>query len=181
MFSKKNWITFLQEWEEKLTRAEEQAEQFKRKYSAAKDSGGSSIMEDSRTISQRLAARSVEEDGASGYGSYRGRDSVRRGESVASLGSLAQHARTLVGSFACTGINDRTGGVLATEMAEGRQDGHNEWRESRRRSNSAPRNNGNGKSNFPSSSEQRHDSDYTNGGSSKPKSFREYSPRRVDV
>jgi hypothetical protein len=140
-------------------------------------------MEDSRTISQRLAARSAEDDGASGYSSTRGRDSVRRGESVASLGSgLAQHARSLVGSFACTGNNERTGSVLATELAEGRQDGQNEWRESRRRSNSAPRNNENGKSNLTSSSEQqRYDSDYTNGGSGKPRSFREFSPRRVDV
>lgn len=149
-----------------------------------KDSG-SSVMEDSRSLSQRLAARSTEDDGASGYSSTRGRDSVRRGESVASLGSgLAQHARTLVGSFACTGINERTGGVLATELSEGRQDGQDEWRESRRRSNSAPRNNdnSNSKSKFPSSSEQqRYESDYTNGGSGKPRSFRDHSPRRVDV
>lgn len=40
-------------------------------------------------------------------------------ESVASLSSgIAQHARSLVGSFACNGINDRTGGVLRTEIDE---------------------------------------------------------------
>jgi hypothetical protein len=47
----------------------------------------------------------------------------RATESVASMSSnLAAHAKTLVGSFACAGNNERTGQVLSTERAT------EEWR-----------------------------------------------------
>jgi hypothetical protein len=40
-------------------------------------------------------------------------------ESVASLSSgLAQHARSLVGTFACNGMSERSGGVMRTELDE---------------------------------------------------------------
>merc|ERR1712238_555111 len=42
----------------------------------------------------------------------------RATESVASMSSnLAAHAKTLVGSFACAGNNERTGQVLSSERA----------------------------------------------------------------
>ena len=137
----------MQEWEEKLTKSQEQAEQYKRKYMAVKEGNGSgaSYLEEARNMSQRLSAS--DDDYTSNI--PRSASKVPRGvESVASLGSgLAHHARSLVGSFACSGINERTGGVLASELAaERREDGNrprygeNEWRD-RRRSNSAPRTN----------------------------------------
>ena len=47
----------------------------------------------------------------------------RATESVVSMGgNLAAHAKTLVGSFACAGNNERTGQVLSTERAT------EEWR-----------------------------------------------------
>mmetsp|Transcript_16480 Transcript_16480/g.16471 ORF Transcript_16480/g.16471 Transcript_16480/m.16471 type:complete len:144 (+) Transcript_16480:108-539(+) len=50
----------------------------------------------------------------------------RATESVASMSSnLAAHAKTLVGSFACAGNNERTGQVLSTERAT------EEWRDRR--------------------------------------------------
>jgi hypothetical protein len=54
-------------------------------------------------------------------------------ESVASLSSgLAQQARSLVGSFACTGINDRTGGVLRTELHEEQRHDNSDYRRSQK-------------------------------------------------
>ena len=110
-------------------------------------------MEDARSLSQRLSSRSDEDPDhrPSFYDPNRtpGRGARSGVESVASLGSgLAQHARSLVGSFACSGINERSGGVLAAELAEGREDGRDdrylrdpEWRD-RRRGNGSPRSNG---------------------------------------
>ena len=165
--------TLIQEWEEKLTQAQDQADSYKKKYSVLKDGGA--LMDDARAMSSGLSAGDLEDSRSSGVprkGS--GIDRARSGvESVASLGSgLANHARSLVGSFACSGINERTGGILASELAaERREDAGNEWRD-RRRSFGANRN----------FSEQRHDNNAMNGTSAgKPRSFREYSPRRVDV
>lgn len=57
--------------------------------------------------------------GAGGYSSIRA--SAPRAGSQVSLGSgLANHARSIVGSFACAGGNPRSGGVVAHEMAENR-------------------------------------------------------------
>jgi hypothetical protein len=155
------------EWEEKLTHSHEQAEQFKKKYMSLKDGPG--FLDDARNIAHRLAP---DDDIHSAYAGS-SRSTSRRGvESVASLGSgLAHHARSLVGSFTCAGINEHTGGVLASELAaERREDANrqrydkNEWRD-RRRSSSAPRGNNDG-ANVDQS-----------------RSFRDHSkiPQRVDV
>ena len=109
------------------------------------------LLDDARNLSQRMSA---EEDVHSTLPNL-ARASSRRAvgvESVASLGSsMAHHARSLVGSFNCGsgGINERTGGKLASELAERREEatrqryGENEWRD-RRRSSSAPRSANNG-------------------------------------
>ena len=121
----------MQEWEEKLNQAQEEADTYKKKYLGVKDSG--SMMHEARMVSQRLAANMGAQSGhhdesvsfqSGGTGDISGGYPRSRGvESVASLGSgLAQQARTLVGSFACAGQNERSNGVLATELSEGRQD-----------------------------------------------------------
>jgi hypothetical protein len=119
---------------------------YKRKYNKLKDN---SYLDEARSLSMGLTSKSEEDNDFHRGGSY---DTHRSGrgprsgvESVASLGSgLAQHARSLVGSFACSGINERTGGVLAAELAEGREDGERygrdpERRDRRRNSNGSPR------------------------------------------
>jgi hypothetical protein len=65
------------------------------------------------------------------------RPEIKKGvESVASMGSsLAQHAKTLVGSFACAGNNERTGQVLVSERAT------EEWRGRRNAAAAATRDN----------------------------------------
>lgn len=84
-------------------------------------------------MSQKFVHKSMEEESASALGgagrmgSFRStanRPEFQRSvESVASMGSnLAQHAKTLVGSFACAGNNERTGQVLVSERAT------EEWR-----------------------------------------------------
>jgi hypothetical protein len=75
------------------------------------------------------------------FRSAKSRPEFQKGvESVASMGSsLAQHAKTLVGSFACTGNNERTGQVLVSERAT------EEWRG--RRSAAAARDAATGTSN----------------------------------
>eukprot|EP00339_Tiarina_fusa_P025972 CAMPEP_0117001472 /NCGR_PEP_ID=MMETSP0472-20121206/3464_1 /TAXON_ID=693140 ORGANISM="Tiarina fusus, Strain LIS" /NCGR_SAMPLE_ID=MMETSP0472 /ASSEMBLY_ACC=CAM_ASM_000603 /LENGTH=584 /DNA_ID=CAMNT_0004701499 /DNA_START=190 /DNA_END=1944 /DNA_ORIENTATION=- len=144
------------EWEEKLNLAQEQADSYKNRYLGLKDAG--SIMQDARALSQRLssnAASGTQEEmsfQASSQGLPPSFSRSRGVESVASLGSgLAQQARTLVGNFACAVPNERSQGVVATELAEGRQD--SDWRN----------NNNSGAS------------------KGKPRSFREFSPRGVDV
>jgi hypothetical protein len=124
----------LQEWEEKLNQAHDQAEMYKRKYMTVKDGKETSLMEEARSMmSQTVVHKSMEEESTSGLGgvgksaSFRSaanRPEFQRGvESVASMGSnLAQHAKTLVGSFACAGSNERTGQVLVSERAT------EEWR-----------------------------------------------------
>ena len=90
------------------------------------------MMQEARMVSQRLAANMGNQSGrpddsmsfqSGGTGDMSGGYPRSRGvESVASLGSgLAQQARTLVGSFACAGPNERSNGVLATELSEGPQ------------------------------------------------------------
>ena len=80
-------------------------------------------------MSQRLMSQNGDEEGGMGAGPAsfmspgRSGDFPRRAESIASLGSsMAHHARTLVGQFHCASLNERNGNVVATEMAEGRQD-----------------------------------------------------------
>lgn len=112
------------EWEEKLTRAEENSEKYKQKYLNLKENKeAASFMEEARNMSQRLVSgKSEQEDehSMSFMSQKSGGDRAKRAESIASLGSsMAHHARTLVGQFACAGMNEHTGTVLATELAEG--------------------------------------------------------------
>eukprot|EP00934_Nitzschia_sp_Nitz4_P004382 Nitzschia sp. Nitz4//scaffold390_size11914//8569//10291//NITZ4_009015-RA/size11914-snap-gene-0.13-mRNA-1//1//CDS//3329550189//4372//frame0 len=122
------------EWEEKLHQSEAKTEQFKQKYMSLKQGQGpATFMADARTNMSR-GFSSVEEDDKAGA-LPRGMGSRGGAESIASLGSsMAQHARTLVGQFACTTLNDRNGPVLATELAEQgttaqQRYGHQEWRQ----------------------------------------------------
>jgi hypothetical protein len=127
---------------------------------------GGAYMDEARNTS--LPSRGTgEEDGSTGFQSFNSATQrVRGAESIASLSnSMAHHARTLVGQFNCTGMNDRMGPILATEMAEGREDGRSaqrhgdqEWRDRRPNLDSAaakkafaaqPRNGSKTYQNFP--------------------------------
>jgi hypothetical protein len=125
-----------QEWEEKLNQAQEQADMYKRKYDTVKDGKETSLMEEARNaMSQNFPQKMQEQQGNfDGLGALGGsirstanRPEFQKGvESVASMGSsLAHHAKTLVGSFACAGNNERTGQVLVSERAT------EEWRDRR--------------------------------------------------
>mmetsp|Transcript_5166 Transcript_5166/g.10684 ORF Transcript_5166/g.10684 Transcript_5166/m.10684 type:complete len:137 (-) Transcript_5166:262-672(-) len=94
-------------------------------------------MEDARSIMSQKFSQTLSMNDSSGdlrqesdsigrsstFRSAAGRPEFKRAsESVASMGSnLANHAKTLVGSFAC-GTNERAGQVLSTERAT------EEWR-----------------------------------------------------
>jgi hypothetical protein len=125
------------EWEEKLNSAQQQAEIYQQKYITIRNGKETSMMEDARNNISRFPPPRVNEgmgdqDGLGSMGisanAFRSAKSSRpefqKGvESVASMGSsLAQHAKTLVGSFACAGNNERTGQVLVSERAT------EEWR-----------------------------------------------------
>ena len=106
----------------------------------------------------------------------------RATESVASMSSnLAAHAKTLVGSFACAGNNERTGQVLSTERAT------EEWRG--RRVNAGQRKEEEEQQQQQSTSEQQHRglemSQSSQSQSQHSRSYRENSSaassRRVDV
>mmetsp|Transcript_1534 Transcript_1534/g.3396 ORF Transcript_1534/g.3396 Transcript_1534/m.3396 type:complete len:696 (+) Transcript_1534:188-2275(+) len=123
------------EWEEKLNNAQEQADLYKRKYQTAKDGKETSLMEDARSMMSQVKLSSMSghdsmDLDSSGYPSLGGNssfrvpggrpeESLKRGvESVASMGSnLAHHAKSLVGQFACTSNNDRTGQVINSDHA----------------------------------------------------------------
>jgi len=128
----------LQEWEEKLNSTVETAEVYKEKYYKLKDSvktsggsggsfetgggSGSTYLDHARSAlasqQQRVGSTLDEDDATHGYSI---RSSASRAGSQVSLGSgLANHARNIVGSFACAGNNMRSGGVVAQEMAENR-------------------------------------------------------------
>jgi len=132
------------EWEEKLTSTREECEIFKRKYTTIKNGKEVSSMEDARgMMSQKFMQQNQSQNNDSEYranttvrsSSFRSTTSrpefKRATESVASMSSnLAAHAKTLVGSFACAGNNERTGQVLSTERAT------EEWRDRRVDTNS---------------------------------------------
>ncbi|KAL3909836.1 MAG: hypothetical protein SGARI_002401 [Bacillariaceae sp.] len=121
------------EWEEKLTQAQEQADMYKQKYMTVKDGKETSLMEEARSAMAKFP-QNIGENGdqdtlgslgaSASFRSAVNRPEVKKGvESVASMGSsLAHHAKTLVGSFACAGNNERTGQVLVSERAT------EEWR-----------------------------------------------------
>lgn len=115
--------------------AQEQTEVYKQKYMTVKDGKETSLMDEARDAMSRLPQRMNKDfesqDGLGSLGaasasfrSAKARPEFQKGvESVASMGSsLAQHAKTLVGSFACAGNNERTGQVLVSERAT------EEWR-----------------------------------------------------
>ncbi|CAB9510585.1 expressed unknown protein [Seminavis robusta] len=117
------------EWEEKLNSTQETADIFKEKYSKLKDSvrqnsadgSGSTYLDHARSAlaSQQQRVNSEEETETYGFSTIR--STVSRAGSHASLGSgLANHARSIVGSFSCAGGNVRSGGVIAQELAENR-------------------------------------------------------------
>lgn len=133
-------MIFLQEWEEKLTRSEELTKVFKKKYITLQNSSGSAFMEEARNVSESLSRRQEEEKtpGLASFSSQQSRQHPRGAESIASLSSMAQHARLLVGQFNCTGLNERNMGPVVDE-SEGREEKSQrqapEWRD--RRSNEA--------------------------------------------
>lgn len=124
-----------------MTEAKDEADLYKRKYNTFKDGKEVSLMEDARTMMsqkfQELNKSTSDLQGmdsdmrSSSFRSTPSRPEFKRAsESVASMGSnLAAHAKTLVGSFACGGNNERTGQVLSSERAT------EEWRG--RRSNAS--------------------------------------------
>lgn len=108
-----------QEWEEKLNSSQETAEIYKEKYTKLKESlRAADGSRDTRSVASQ-SHQSTTEDDFHGYSSMK--SSVSRAGSHASLGSgLANHARSIVGSFSCAGGNQRSGGIVAQELAEGR-------------------------------------------------------------
>lgn len=123
------------EWEEKLNSTQETAEVYKEKYQKLKESikrggggddpnntsmNGSTYLDHARSAlaSQQQRVRDEEDT----YAGYSVRSSASRaGSHAGSLGSgLANHARSIVGSFACAGGNLRSGGAVAQELAEHR-------------------------------------------------------------
>ena len=127
-----NAIFRRQEWEEKLSRAEEQTDLYKRKYldqktapSSSHGDSGSQLMEDARSMSQKMFSPGENSNRNTSFHS----GSVPRGaQSVASLGSsMAQHAKSLVGNFACAGLNERTD-PLDTSIP-GKMGPAQQWRE----------------------------------------------------
>lgn len=106
---------------------------YKEKYQKLKEStsrsvtasSGESYLDHARSAlasqQQRINTNSEEDDTFGGFQSIR--SSASKAGSHASLGSgLANHARSIVGSFSCTGSNNiaRTSGVGAQELAENR-------------------------------------------------------------
>jgi hypothetical protein len=150
----------LQEWEEKLSRAVKQTEHFKQKCATLQSNSGPTLMDEARSVSERILRGQTEDEKSAGFQSINsaGQRSASRGaESIASLSSMAQHARTLVGQFNCVGLNERMGPIVDTEVTNEVRDGRPlryaagqdpEWRD--RRSNDAAkkafvaRNNGGG-------------------------------------
>jgi hypothetical protein len=115
----------LQEWEEKLSRAVKETEQYKQKYVALQTTSGPALMEEARNSTDRLVNGTAHDENTASYypslNSNGQRSVPRAAESIASLSSMAQHARTLVGQFNCTGLNERSmGPIHDSEMAEGR-------------------------------------------------------------
>ncbi len=80
-------------------------------------------MEEARNVSERLMSPQSEEDKSAGFQSTNSNGQRPLGaESIASLSSMAQHARTLVGQFNCAGLNERMGPIVDSEIAEVREE-----------------------------------------------------------
>jgi len=111
------------EWEEKLSVSQEENNRMKRKFLRQKENMGGEIYMDKarQTLSSRWnnEGRDIEDDlGSSDSQSFQNK-SVRSGSgSVVSISSgLAQSARQIVGSFNCSGLNERSGPVVASELS----------------------------------------------------------------
>jgi len=75
-------------------------------------------MEQARSVASRFNEHRNDESANRTFESLQSVKSNGAG-SVASLGSgLAQQARSLVGSFACAGNSERSGGIVAAELSE---------------------------------------------------------------
>lgn len=113
-----------------MNSTQETAEIYKEKYNKLKkessrngeDRGAPTYLDHARSAlasQQQRVNSTLEEDDKYGYSSIR--PNASRAGSQVSLGSgLANHARSIVGSFACAGGNKRSGGVVAQELAENR-------------------------------------------------------------
>ena len=114
-----------------MNSTQETAEVYKEKYLRLKDSlkntgetsGATSYLDHARSAlasqQQRVNSGTLDEDDTFGYSSIRSSAS-RTGSHVSLSSGLANHARSIVGSFSCAGGNQRSGGVVAQELAENR-------------------------------------------------------------
>lgn len=120
-----NTLSFFleQEWEERLTASQEVVDQFKKKYIKEKHgaSTGEGYMEHARSLSSKWSndRHGVDDEINMNMTFDTAGSRSRTAESVVSIGSgLAQSARQIVGSFNCTGLNDRSGPVVASAALE---------------------------------------------------------------
>jgi len=102
------------EWEEKLTASQEHANQLEKRYIHQKETlNGEIYVESDRSKSSKWGIDRGEGE------NINPRDPTNRASSgsVVSIGSgLAQSARSIVGTFNCTGINERSGPLVASEL-----------------------------------------------------------------
>jgi len=108
------------EWEEKLTASQEQANQLKKRYMHQKEaSNGEMYMESARDMSSKWEndRREGENINPSYPTSFQNKNTRSGTGSVVSIGNgLAQSARSIVDTFNCAGINERSGPLVASEL-----------------------------------------------------------------
>ena len=96
-----------------MTKTTQDLEFYKKQYQQLQQGGGGvsfsgrRLQEEARTISERLAAKHSSNTSIMDESFTTSGGQSRAAESVASLSSLAQHAKTLVGNFQC-GTNNNT-------------------------------------------------------------------------
>ena len=96
-----------------------ETQHFKQKCASLQNNTGSAFLEEARNASERILRGQTDDEKSAGFQSFNsaGQRSASRGaESIASLSSMAQHARTLVGQFNCVGLNERMGPIVDTEV-----------------------------------------------------------------
>jgi hypothetical protein len=116
-----------QEWEEKLTHSQEQADAFKKKYMQAREiSKGEVYLDQARNLSSKWSSDNHKQnaDEAAGvnmnmtFDSYGSNSKGKGPGSVVSISSgLAQSARQIVDSFNCSGMNDRSAPLVDAELS----------------------------------------------------------------
>mmetsp|Transcript_31453 Transcript_31453/g.48154 ORF Transcript_31453/g.48154 Transcript_31453/m.48154 type:complete len:216 (+) Transcript_31453:110-757(+) len=117
------------EWEEKLTEAQDAAEVYKKKYVKLRENPSDpDMMEQARVRITDVSFANQNDDGTADENSK----NTRKGPaSVASIGSgIAHQARTLVETWSCAGIGDRTsmgerGSGSSSFLAEGKDKSRN--------------------------------------------------------